>query len=109
MELTWEEINSLLNAVHSIVPATSLKPLGDKPPVGYIRAKVYSRGVLLSALVDSGNLFAELEKMSPYCRLGLFKRIGHSLGQVKPFRIYLENMSSPFYIYPYVVKHFVYI
>ena len=58
MELKGEEINSLLNVVHSTIPGTAPKSSGDKPPVGYVRAKVYSRGVLLSALVDSGNLFA---------------------------------------------------
>ena len=71
MELKGEEINSLLNEVHSTAPATALKPLGDKPPEGYIRAKVYSIGVLLSALVDSGNLFADLisEKLAKTLRL----------------------------------------
>ena len=116
MELR-EDINSLLNAVHATVPVTLPKSLGDKPPVGYIRAKVYSRGVLLSALVDSGNLFADLisEKLARTLSLkisGTARTVGTAsakgsvtvLGRVKPFRIYLENMPNPFYIHPYVVK-----
>ena len=60
MELKGEEINSLLNAVHSTVPNTLPKSSEDKPPEGYIRAKVHSRGVLMSALLHSGNLFGDL-------------------------------------------------
>ena len=50
---------SLLNAVHQPVEAVPTNP-GDKPPVGYICAKVYNEGVLLSALIDSGNLSPDL-------------------------------------------------
>ena len=70
---------------------------------------MYSRGVLLSALVDYGNLFADLisEKLGQTLSLkisgtALAKGSVTVLGRVKPFRIYLDNMT--FYIHPYVVK-----
>ena len=116
-ELKGEEINSLLNAVYSTVPDTLPKSSEDKPPVGYIRAKVYSRGVLMSALLDSGNLFGDLisEKLARTLSLkisGTARTVGTAsakgsvtiLGRVRPFRIYLEGMPNPFYIHPYVVR-----
>jgi len=117
MELKGEEINSLLNAVHSTVPNTLPKSSENKPPVGYIRAKVHGRGVLMSALLDSGNLFADLisEKLARTLSLkisGTARTVGTAsakgsvtvLGRVRPFRVYLEGMPNPFYIHPYVVQ-----
>ena len=117
MELKGEEINSLLNAVHSTVPNTLPKSSEDKPPVGYIRAKVHGRGVLMSALLDSGNLFADLisEKLARTLSLkisGTARTVGTAsakgsvtvLGRVRPFRVYLEGLPNPFYIHPYVVQ-----
>ena len=75
---------------------------GTQRPVGYIRAKVYGRCVLVKSLVDSGNLFADLisEKLAKLLKLqvtGTERKVGTAsangsvtvIGKAKPFMLYL--------------------
>ena len=86
-------------------------------PVGYIRAKVHNRSILLNALIDSGNLFADLisEDLAKTLNLpimGKEKIVGTAsssgsvkiLGKTKPFKLYFECIRDPVCVEPYVVQ-----
>ena len=102
------------------VAQVSPDPQEKKPPVGYIRAKIFNRSVLVKTLIDSGNLFADLisEKLAKLLKLtihGSTKTVGTAaasgtvtvLGKTKPFYIFLEEISGPVKVSPYVVKDLV--
>ena len=85
--------------------------------MGYIRAKVYNRSILLKVLIDSGNLFADLisEKLAKTLNLQIYgsqKNVGTAstqgsvtvLGRTKPFRLYLEGIQDHVLVHPYVVR-----
>ena len=84
----------------------------------YVRVKVFRKPVIAKMLVDSGNLvndlisakFADLIKV-PYIvtqkqKIGTASKNGSVsiIGQCQPFKIFLENMSGPLTIQPFVVK-----
>ena len=92
-------------------------PINPKRPVGYIRSKIFNRSILVKTLIDSGNLFADLisEKLAKLLHLpvkGQAKDVGTAsatgsvkiLGRTKPFYVYLEGISSPVKVHPYVVR-----
>ena len=88
-------------------------------PVGYVRTKVYNRNILNKTLIDGGNMFGELisEEFAKLLKLGVTgraKTVGTAaadgsvtiLGKVsKPFKLYLEGITTPVSIQPYVVKN----
>ena len=88
-------------------------------PVGYVRTKIFNRNILNKTLIDGGNLFGDLmsEEFAKLLKLqisGREKTVGTAaadgtvtiLGKVtKPFKLYLEGISTPVTIQPYVVKN----
>jgi hypothetical protein len=86
-------------------------------PVGFIRAKVFGRAVLVKTLIDSGNLFADLisEQLAKMLKLkitGSERKVGTAaangsvtvIGKAKAFHLYLEGISKPVKVEPYVVR-----
>ena len=86
-------------------------------PVGYIRAKMFNRSVLIKTLIDSGNLFADLISADLARKLklkisGNTKKVGTAnsqgtvtiLGRTNPIKLYLEGVQQPVQIHPYVVQ-----
>ena len=87
------------------------------PPVGFIRTKIHSRNVLVKALVDSGNLCADLisEELSTTLKLKLkptTKEVGTAatsgsikiIGRAPKIRLFIENIKKTIIIKPYVVR-----
>ena len=85
--------------------------------MGYIRAKVHSRSILLNALIDSGNLYAELisEDLAKILKVKVAKTtrtVGTAsktgsveiLGRAAPIKLYLEGIAEPICFAPYVVR-----
>lgn len=100
------------------VNAVNDKPQYSQKPVGYLRAKIFGRGVLSKVIIDSGNLYNDLisEELCKKLNLkiiGKSKQVGTAsstgtvliLGQVQPFKIYLENMKHPVLVRPSVVRN----
>ena len=88
-----------------------------KRPLGYVRVKIFNRSILAKALVDSGNLFADLisEELAKLLRLKIYgqpRTVGTAanagtvtvLGRTKPFYLFLEGINQPVQIRPYVVQ-----
>ena len=86
-------------------------------PVGYLRAKVFSRNILTKVLIDSGNLFGDLvsEQFAKLLSLkiqGTPRNVGTAsangsvtiLGRTSPIKLYFEGLPQPVTIEPYVVK-----
>ena len=87
------------------------------PPVGYIRTKIHSRSILVKALVDSGNLCADLisDTLANKLKLKIIptqKEVGTAassgaikiIGRIPRVKIFLENIKQAIIIKPYVVK-----
>ena len=113
-----EDEDFILNtSVHYVHKLKQQESSSTGKPVGYIRAKVYNKSILVKALVDSGNLFADLisEDLARKLKLkvtGTERKVGTAstqgsvtiIGRAKPFKLYLEGISHPVQIQPYVVK-----
>lgn len=85
--------------------------------MGFLRAKIQNRAIVLKALIDSGNLFADLisEDLANKLKLpitGKVKTVGTAstngkvtiLGKAKSFKVYLEGIRDAVTINPYVVR-----
>jgi len=107
-------VDAAVQHVHksSTTPRT---PAGK--PVGFIRAKIFGRAILVKSLIDSGNLFADLisEKLAKMLKLkitGTERKVGTAAangsvtvtGKAKAFYLYLEGISKPVRVEPYVVR-----
>ena len=105
-----------MHAVHNTANSKDSKP-SPANPVGYLRAKVYNRSVLVKTLIDSGNLFVDLisEKLAKTLKLaikGTTRTAGTAhaqgsvtiLGKTQPFKVFLEGIQESVTVQPYVVK-----
>ena len=85
--------------------------------MGYLRAKIHSRNILVNCLIDSGNLFADLisEELAKVLNLrihGPTRKVGTAsakgtveiLGKTETIRLYLEGVREAVSFTPYVVK-----
>ena len=115
MNPTENEVAQNIQAYVSQVQAVDEN--SDKKPVGYVRSKIFNRSVLVRALIDSGNLFADLisEKLAKILNLsikGKRKNVGTAatsgsvtvLGRTRAFYLYLEGIINPVKVEPYVVR-----
>ena len=78
----------------------------------FLKSKVANRSILLSALVDSGNLSEDLISLDLFARLGIKKEAANVnlrspdksalevLGRARPFKIYIEGIPRPFMVAP---------
>ena len=87
------------------------------PPVGFVRTKIHSRNILVKALIDSGNLCADLisEELSNTLKLKIkptTKEVGTAaasgsikiVGRAPKLRIFIENIKKTIIVKPYVVR-----
>ena len=87
------------------------------PPVGYVRTKIHSRNILVKALVDSGNLCADLISETLAKKLNLkiiptHKEVGTAavsgaikiIGRIPQVKIFIESVRQAIVLRPYVVK-----
>ena len=110
-----------INSMEAIL-ANGINNVGDgnnRRPVGYIRAKLFNRNILVKTLIDGGNMFGsliseELAKVMKVQVRGRAKSVGtaakHStvtvLGKAtKPVKLFLEGVDRAVTFQPYVVRN----
>ena len=88
-----------------------------RAPLGYVRIKIFGRDILVKALVDSGNLYADLisdqlaKKLGlPYIKMN--RDVGTAsangslkiIGKIPRLKIFIEGIKKVLILSPYVVQ-----